>query len=100
MSARFDVDREVTSWLVSERPTGAPDGLLEAVAAGVATTPRRRGWQIADRWTWRHEARLRAASRVAVVAAVLASLTLASSGPSYSSGRLGRLRRSASPGPG
>ena len=32
MSARFDVDREIMSWLVSERPNAAPDGLLEAVA--------------------------------------------------------------------
>ena len=77
MSTRFDVDRQIASWLVDERPNVAPDGLLEAVTAGVATTRRRRGWQIADRWTWRHEARLRAAARVAVLAAVLAALVLA-----------------------
>jgi Tol biopolymer transport system component len=77
MSTRFDVDRQVTSWLVSERPAVAPDGLLEAVAAAVAATPRRRGWQILDRWTWRHEAHVRAAARVAVMAAVLAALVLA-----------------------
>jgi hypothetical protein len=76
MSTRFDVDRQVTSWLVSERPSGVPEGLFEAVVAGVESTPRRPGWRIADRWTWRHEARLRVAARVAVLVAVLAALVI------------------------
>jgi TolB protein len=76
MTARFDVDRQVAGWLASERPTTAPDGLLEAVVLEVASTPRRPGWQIADRWTWRHSARLRAASRMLVIAAVLAALAI------------------------
>lgn len=76
MNARFDFDRQVTSWLVSERPNAAPEGLLEAVVAGVEATPRRPGWQIADRWTWRHEARLRATARLVILAAVLAALVL------------------------
>jgi len=74
MSGRIELDRQITAWLVSERPVAAPEGLLEAVAAGVKVTPRRAGWRIADRWTWRHEATLRRTAAMAILVSVLAAL--------------------------
>ena len=74
MTARVDIDRQVASWLEAERPPVAPDGLLEAVQAGVNRTSRRAGWLVADRWTWRHAAAIRTTVRAAVLVAVVASL--------------------------
>jgi Tol biopolymer transport system component len=74
MTARFDIDHQVASWLEAERPPVAPDGLLEAVQAGVNRTNRRPGWLVADRWTWRHGAGIRTTVRVALLLAVVASL--------------------------
>lgn len=74
MTARFDIDRQVASWLEAERPPVAPDGLLEAVQAGVNRTGRRPGWLVVDRWTWRHRAAIRTTVRAALVLAVVASL--------------------------
>lgn len=76
MTARFDVDRNVSSWLAEDRPPAAPAGLLDAVISDVATTPRRPGWQIADRWTWRYGAQIRLAARAIVIAAVVVALVL------------------------
>ena len=76
MSGRYDVDRQVSSWLVSERPSAPPDGLLEAVIREVGATARRPGWQIADRWAWRHGAQLRVAARRLVLVGIVAALAL------------------------
>jgi Tol biopolymer transport system component len=74
MTDRHDLDRDVLDWLVEQRPAVAPAHVLEGVRVEIATTGRRPGWRIADRWTWRHQAALRTALRVGVVLAVLASL--------------------------
>lgn len=76
MTGRYDIDRQVSSWLVSERPPASPDGLLEAVVREVGATPRRPGWRIADRWTWQHSARLRVAARTLILVAVVTALAL------------------------
>jgi Tol biopolymer transport system component len=76
MTARHDVERQVTAWLETERPTTAPDGLLEAIQREVASTHRRRSWLIGDRWIWRYGAGLRTAARGLALAAVLAALIL------------------------
>jgi Tol biopolymer transport system component len=80
MTARHDVDRQVEGWLIRERPPAPPEGLLEAVTRGVEATSRRPGWQIADRWTWRHGARLRVAARTFVLVVVIAALLAAALG--------------------
>ena len=74
MTARFDVERQLATWLEATRPMSAPEGLLRAVERGVAETPRRPGVLIPGRWTWRHEARLRTVARTVVLAAVVAAL--------------------------
>jgi Tol biopolymer transport system component len=76
MSGRFDVDRQVTSWLQGERPEAAPDGLFDAILAELDRTPRRPGWRIADRWTWRHGAALHSVARVALLVALFGALLL------------------------
>jgi Tol biopolymer transport system component len=76
MTARHDVDRQLTAWLEAERPTTAPDGLLEAIQREIASTPRRRSWLIADRWIWHYGAGLRTVARGLALAAVLAALIL------------------------
>lgn len=76
MTARFDVDRSVSTWLSRERPPTAPAGLLEAVIDEVAVTPRRRGWQIADRWAWRYSAQARLGVRALGIVAILLALVL------------------------
>jgi Tol biopolymer transport system component len=76
MTGRHEVDRQISSWLVSERPPAPPDGLLEAVVREVGATPRRPGWRIADRWTWQRSARLRVAARTLVIVAVVTALAL------------------------
>jgi TolB protein len=77
MTPNYDVARKVGIWLRSERPTMAPEGLLDAIEREVATTPRRRGWLILDRWAWRHEATVRRVGAGLVLAALVASLILA-----------------------
>jgi Tol biopolymer transport system component len=74
MSGRFDVDRQLTAWLADERPSSVPDGLLESVIREVAVTPRRHGWRIADRWTWRHGAQVRLAARLIVLAVIAGAI--------------------------
>jgi Tol biopolymer transport system component len=74
MNARTDTDRQVASWLESQRPVVAPAGVLEGVRDAVSGTRRRPGWLVVDRWTWRHGAALRTTLRIALVAAVIASL--------------------------
>ena len=76
MSGRFEFDRQVGSWLTGERPTTVPEGLLEAVIVEVDSTPRRPGWLIPDRWTWRHSARLKTAARLAVLAGAVVALVV------------------------
>ena len=78
MSARHDVDRQIATWLRGERPTGAPDALLEDIERQVGRTARRPGWQVVDYWTWRHEARLRLAARTVVLTAIVFALVLLS----------------------
>jgi hypothetical protein len=80
MTARYDVDRQVASWLASERPPAPPEGLLEAVAQGVEATTRRPGWQIADRWAWRRSAQLIVAARTVVFVAIIAALLVVAAG--------------------
>ena len=41
MTARHDLERQVSSWLQSEMSTSAPPGLLEAIQREVEVTPRR-----------------------------------------------------------
>ena len=74
MTAQFDIDRRLSDWLQAERPSVAPEHILERVRSETLTTPRRAGWRIADRWTWRRGAAIRATARVLVVVAVIASL--------------------------
>jgi Tol biopolymer transport system component len=76
MTARNDFDRQMSAWLVSERPNLVPEGLLEAVVSEVGATARRPGWRIPDRWTWRHSAQLRSAARLVVLVGVVAALVL------------------------
>ena len=78
MTARADFDRQLTTWLVDERPTMAPEGLLDEVIDRVAATPRRPGWQVADRWFWtRAASRAATVIRASLVAAVVVLLLLA-----------------------
>jgi Tol biopolymer transport system component len=74
MSGRFDVDRQLSAWLANERPSAVAHGLLESVVREVAITPRRRGWRIADRWTWRHAAHVRTAARLLVLTVIAGAL--------------------------
>jgi Tol biopolymer transport system component len=76
MTARYDLERQVSSWLRSELPSTPPAGLLEAIQREVEVTPRRRAWQIPDRWFWRHAAGLRVAARGLVLVLVLAALVV------------------------
>ncbi len=45
-----DFERRLMSWLQADAPEQEPAGLLEAVVARTATTRRRPGWAIAERW--------------------------------------------------
>jgi Tol biopolymer transport system component len=76
MTARYDLERQVTSWLRSELATSAPHGLLEAIQREVDATPRRPAWRIPDRWIWRRAAGLRVAARGLVLVLVLAALVV------------------------
>lgn len=76
MTARHDLERQVSSWLQSEMSTSAPPGLLEAIQREVEVTPRRPAWRIPDRWLWRHSAGLRVVARGLVLVLVLAALVV------------------------
>lgn len=74
MTTHDAFDRQVVSWFEAERPTAAPEGLLEAVIDRVAATGRRRGWVVVDRWAWRRAAAIRTTLSIATAIAVLAAL--------------------------
>jgi Tol biopolymer transport system component len=76
MTARYDIDRQVSSWLASERRNAAPEGLLEATVREIGATRRRPGWRIPDRYSWRHSAQLWKAARALILVSVLAVLVL------------------------
>lgn len=76
MTERSDLDRQITGWLVSERPSAPPDGLFDAVHRSVGATGRTPGWRIADRWAWRHGAQVVGATRTLALVAVVAALAL------------------------
>jgi Tol biopolymer transport system component len=78
MTSRTDFDRALASWLTSERPPAAPDGLVDDALDEVASTARRPGWMVLDHWVWTASVRrLAGAGRVLAVAAVIALLILA-----------------------
>ena len=50
MTASTDIDRILAAWFNDAAPDAAPHGLVSAIAAATARTPRRHGWLALDRW--------------------------------------------------
>ena len=74
MTMQTDFDRVLTAWLVDERPSTAPAGLIDQVVNRVAVTNRRPGWLVLDGWTWRPALRLAAVIVLLLLALVTAVL--------------------------
>jgi Tol biopolymer transport system component len=78
MNVRNDFDRALTGWLAEIRPNAAPPELLDETLERVATTERRPGWLILDRWTWSARARRwTSEGRLLATASVLLLIVLA-----------------------
>lgn len=50
MTARDDLDRTLSAWLMAHAPTSEPEHLLENVLERTARTRRRPAWRIPERW--------------------------------------------------
>jgi len=77
MSAPDGLERRLTAWLETQAPLSEPEGLLDAVASGVARSDRVPGWAIPERWLpMQTRARLGVVPRSAIVLVTLGLLTL------------------------
>jgi hypothetical protein len=50
MTARYDIDRQLSDWLHADAPAHEPEHLLGQVLARTARTRRRSAWRIPERW--------------------------------------------------